>query len=251
MRKLIKRILNNVLGIEIKRVFKDKHLKRSDVANPLYVEFAGAPGVGKSTLFGHLLAKKSNYVKLGQFVRLYNHGVSTEPFDNMSVYQKIANLTTDEVLKATFSDLDKMYVIASFYSLITNDALISKYNSQNTIVSDEGILHTLTFNMMQLLNEQEIKSLFKHKAIIYCYTSPEQIAKQLIDRQNRSNVVLPKQKHKQYGDLCEDAILQMLDKEKLIDYLQKIGIPVMRVNTAREIKVNVEEIEIFIEKLQF
>lgn len=256
MKKRINGFLQKYFGIKLIHsglgFFKKYSIYKT---RPIYVEFYGPSGVGKTTLFRS--AKKSNknrWLPLQNFKEIYLSRLKRNTLIPDSIYQFLAEDKIEEVLENPMYPMSsvKMDKIRFFYSTLIDDLLIKSFNKNYTIVSEEGLIQIYTSSIMKLCcrEESDFREFLKDRAVIYCYAPAEVIANQIIKRNKNEKNLRIEHATDSFNELVEKQFLELENKNKLIRKLKELTVPVLLVDTTIEIKENVKRINEFIQDLQ-
>lgn len=251
---MIAKLVNKVarkFGFRIIRVKKES-LGFREHKRPLFIEFVGAPGVGKTTLFNKLNLKKLRAVTITDFLRFIRKNKDDTFFDNKEVYQKLAATKLEVIYKRDVLALDKYFYISWFRSVITRDLEVINNIHRHLVITDEGLVHNFNSELIKLYetNNSEFRKLLKNRAFIYCFSDPQLIAEQILNRYGKTGTLLPQHKNKTSEELASDQVKAQKGKENLISLLEKENIPVLRINTAENADENVHKIYKFVENIQ-
>lgn len=253
MHQKINRYLRKYLGFKIVASGEGKLFRRKNpICKPLIIEFVGVPGVGKSTIYRKLLQRNRHLLSQKRHVLMFEDKVSATSLDSQKIYQELAENKMNTVFASELLSLDKMRILKYFQSVLLNDYICKQYNTQNTIISEEGLLHNFGTNISSIYNLNEVKNnpLFAHRAIIHCYSTAEQVAKQIRKRYKETGKLVPQHKVGDFNDLIMLQKKALINKKENISFFENAGIPVLHINTYDVINDNVEKINQFIKKLQ-
>src|SRR5699024_8263577 len=130
------------LGFIVQRVPPMRRFKPSDKGNPVYIEFIGASGVGKTTLYKQIIKKyNAEWIDIRHFEALKSHKMKDGLIDSLAIYQDLARYKVDEILEGEEKILpgDKLGACRTSYNIIMQDALVYLFNKQDVILSEEGL----------------------------------------------------------------------------------------------------------------
>ena len=250
LNSIINTFLGKTIGVNLKRV-KISKVDKAD-GKPLYVEFVGVPGVGKTTLYNNVFKQIKNKWRdineLEQIFAEHNNGKATESY---SCYQDLAQHKVSTVASYDYSGLDKMKIIKYFQSVLIKDSLVYLFNKEYNIVSDEGLIHNFGEGIIAFSNskESDYKDLLKHRAIIYCETSASTIAKRIIEREKITGNLLPQHKVDSFDKLVLNQEKYLNNYRLIFDYTSKYNIPILSIDTSDPMHDNVQKSIEFMSKL--
>ena len=118
------------------------------------------------------------------------------------------------------------------YKTLTEDALISKFNKNSIVLSDEGILHNFQNSLLKIQESHpaELKEFLKNRAVIYCFADKEKIVNQIIQRQNETGRIVSHHKSKTKEELLKLVEKELNEKEEFLKFIELEGVRVLRVN---------------------
>lgn len=222
---------------------------------PLYVEFTGVAGVGKSTIYKRLISINNNLIKATNFTRKFalnkqeKNAISEDLFYNNILNDQIYTMSQGE-----YPALDKIRMLNSFKNVLIKDKIIFANNKNFVIVDDEGFFKYFSNHIFRRysLNENRDELLEKiiNRVIVYCYSTPENIVAQILKRyQETGNIIVPF-RNKSKEQLI-NIIRERLEKENsFIQLMKEIKIPLLLINTSDDITDNAKKINAFITDLQ-
>lgn len=131
-----------------------------------------------------------------------------------------------------------------------NDKVIAEWNNYFTIIAEEGLLHNFSSEIETFIknNNQNLGN-FQHRAIIHCYAQPEQVAKQILKRYNEGGRLLPQHKNLSLEELTANQRTALENKMNFAETIEKVGVPVLYINTSDNLQQNAQKINSFIEQL--
>lgn len=260
--KVINRLLDRYLGLRIVRSKRDSdnifflpedRLTNNQTPKPIYIEFVGISGVGKSTLFSLINLSKCNGIALGEFKKQKLLRDTRLSLTDDSLYQFLGDRKMSEVYSSErIIGIDKMWYIKYFFDIMVDDFVVYKRNLQNTILSDEGLVHNFDRQIEELYDESEsgFNNLMKGRAIVYCYSSANLVAEQIMKRFRETGSLLPHHRFSNIKDLVKDQEEELEKKSKFIEFLCMKNIPVLKIDTAGDLRTKTELIYSFINNLQ-
>ena len=245
--KKISRLINKIERKSYDNFFNCK--KKSGI--PLYIEFVGVSGVGKTTLFNYFKKKTNiNWIDISCFV--YRNNNKFINFDKFENHQLLAHNKLLKVSQEDHLPFDKLQLLNFFYSVLRDDILVKELNVNETVISEEGLIHNFGDNILNMENIKtfDLDSLLSKRAFVYCYSTPEKVAKQILLRKDITGKLLPQHKNLTESMLVSAQRLALQEKSLLINYLQKRNVPVILIDTGNDLNENFREISNFILKLQ-
>lgn len=241
---VIKKIFD-FLGIKVvrlkKRTLKWQHQK------PLTVEFFGIPGVGKTTLFNKLEYNKIKALTITEFMG----NLETQDnsgCDTSEVHQDLIDLKLHHVFRSTMLPSDKLKFFSWFHKIIQRESSSRKYNTNQVVISDEGLFHNFGGELVDLYNtnRDKFKELALNRLFVYCYSKPEIVAQQIYKRFEETGKMLPQHKALNMDEMIGVQERALEKKQKLIDIMISENIPILQVDTSENQLKNVEKIHAFI-----
>lgn len=250
---LIRKILHKIRRIIISRSKRKalEILNNYKKGSPLYVEFLGTPGVGKSYIFNKIDKKKQGWIRLKEFCQLYAHEKNDSLTDSISFYQDLVKDKISTTLKRDCLATDYLRYFHYFNIVINRDALVYKFNKDATIISEEGLFHNFGHCIEKLKgsDKEKFNEILKNRAIIHCFAPAEVIADRIIKRKKENGKILPQHKVDSRKELLQIVNQNLQDKQRFTNSFKEY-IPFLEINTADNIKQNVKKVEAFIEELQ-
>jgi len=218
---------------------------------PLYVEFIGASGVGKSTLYSELRKNKKTWLEVREFMKM-NPVNSNIIFDRQEIYQRIAALKLELISNQKLEATDKFRIIHWGYRTLIEDTAISRFNQNATVISEEGLLHNFgdVIELLSDTNELNLKEIIKNRAIIYCYNSAENIVNHIKNRESTTGRIVSHHKNKTDEELLQIIQQELKNKETFVKFLEANQLPVLKINTSQDFQENLNKAIHFIENLQ-
>ncbi|HUH36275.1 MAG TPA: hypothetical protein VL022_10620 [Moheibacter sp.] len=249
MEKIANKIFS-LLGLEVYRKPLFNSIQFGEHQQPIYVELVGVSGVGKSTLY-HSLLKEKKFWTIQEFIRFNRKTEANYLTDDSSFYQKLAKIQWEYIQNLTILETDKLRMAHWNYKTINEDILIANSNKNSIVVSDEGILHNFQDSLLKMNEENQEKFQFflKNRAIIYCYSTPEKIVNQIIDRSEKTGRTVSHHKGKSIEELYDIVKRDLEEKEEFLEIMFNMGIPILRINTQDSLELNSKKINKFIEEL--
>lgn len=253
MSNFINNILDKSFGLKITRSERNNFEDLDDYTKekPLYVEFVGLSGVGKSYLFNKLDKEKNKWLGIKNFWQLFSHKENNSLLESIPFYQYLAEEKINRTLKRDWLSTDHLAYFRYFHVVINKDALVYKLNKNYIIISEEGLLHNFGSCIEKLykIDQNKFRKILKNRAIVYCFAPSKVIADRIIKRRKTSEKLLSQYKVDSRRELLQNIDRDLEIKQRVI-CLFKEYIPVLEINTADDVKQNAEKVENFIEELQ-
>lgn len=252
MSNIINKILERTVGFNLKRA-RIRSVKKIN-GDPIYVEFVGIPGVGKTTLYENVFKKvKRNWRDIHELQRIFmehTNGIATE---SQLCYQMLAQSKMQSLETRNFSGIDQMKLVKYFHSVLIADSLVHLFNNKYNIMSDEGLIHNFGEGLLALSisNSDELKNLLKRRAVIYCHTSAEIIAKRIIERGEKTGRLLPQHKVNSFDELVSLQKKSLDQKNQLLGFLSEKDIPFLSIDTSNPMTENVDQVKHFLTELAY
>ncbi len=250
MSNIINRILGKTIGINLKRAKIRKVVKVKGEA--IYVEFVGVPGVGKTTLYDNVFKEvKNKWRNIHELHRIFiehSNGIATEL---QLCYQVLAQSKMQSLNSREYNGIDQMKLVKYFHSVLIADSLVHLFNNDYNIISEEDIIHNFGEGILALSknNTEDFEELMKNRAVIYCQTSPETVAKRILEREQKTGRLLPQHKVDSFDKLVSLQKKSLEQKHELIYFLSKYNIPYLTVDTSHPMSENVDQVIHFLNKL--
>lgn len=218
------------------------------INKPVYIEFVGASGVGKSTMYKKISKGYcNNWLDILHFEELYSDKIADLINELPSYYNELAKSRFDYVSNGTDSYIEKLNALRTGYNILMRDGLLHLLNKESVVVSDEGLLQFYSKGVINLerYNKKDFLKLIKNRKIVYCYAPADVIVERIIERQSKLGHLWFKHKGK-----SRETLLEVVnDNNKRINLMISIVenyIPVLRINTNEQDSVNINLIQSFI-----
>ncbi len=253
IKRYIQRLLIRSFGYQLIKLYPPRKIKLIAREEPLYIDFIGVSGVGKSTLYTEICRQKihrESWVEVKDFIgslRDYSLPKQIDP-----VYQKILERKF-QIINEDY-ELEELIEFMNFYFRnMKEDIIAHAYNNKNyTIVMEDGLFHNFADSIYDLHIKQQIdlSRLIKNRAVIYCYNTPEEIAKRIMSRQKEIDELRPQHRRLPMDELIHEQQRELSKSRRYIEILLENSVPVLEVNTSDDKIENARKVNIFIEELQ-
>ena len=247
MSNIINRVLEKTIGINLKRAKTRKVDKVK--GKPIYVEFVGVPGVGKTTLYENVFKEvKREWRDIHEFQRIFIKHTDGKAAESLSCYQELAKHKMQLAGSCDYNGIDQMKLVKFFHSVLIEDSLVYLFNNDYNVMSDEGLIHNFGEGILALSksNKEEFESLMKQRAVIYCQTSAEIVAKRILEREEKTGRLLPQHKVDSFDELVNLQKKILEQKPQLDDFLSKYDIPFLSIDTSNPMTENVGQVKHFL-----
>ena len=244
---LSKTIGFNLIRTKIRRVDKIK-------GNPVYVEFVGVPGVGKTTLYKNVFNKvKENWRDIHEFQRIFIKHAEGKAVESLLCYQELAQHKIQSIETRNYSGIDQMKLVKYFHTVLIADSLVFLFNNDYNVMSEEGLIHNFGDSLLALSkgNKEEFENLMKHRAVVYCHAPAEIVAKRILEREEKTGRLLPQHKVDSFDKLVNLQKKSLEQKHQLIDFLPIYDIPFLSIDTSNPMSENVNQVLHFLNDLSF
>lgn len=212
----------------------------------MYIEFFGAPGVGKSELFNSINWSDYN-IKTEK-----NHTYKTNATDEIlecKFYQHLAETGLQYIEKLNPSPIEKYKLACYFYKIIRQDYIIRKLLYKNyNLVSEEGILHNLGYGIREYKKQEpeELMLLMKNRVFVYCTALPETTADRIISRKKTTGKILPQHKNIPREELIKISKKELAECQLSAQFLERNNITCLHINTELPTSENISTIKSFL-----
>ncbi|MDI9370209.1 MAG: hypothetical protein QM446_04725 [Synergistota bacterium] len=219
-------------------------LKRKKFKKPLYIEFVGAAGVGKSYLYDRLIRSQRDWIDSNYFALNLVKDLNT-------FYDNLAMTKLHIILQRNYACIDKLNLISFFRIVLLRDFAIKHANVHHIVSNGDGILHNFgdaLIEMMERVYAADLKWFLLGRTVVFCYANPDIVVERIIKRHKTIGRLNPQHKHKSPQELLEDQLSTLETKRKFIEKLEQLGVDIIRINTADPCSENVDKISSAISK---
>lgn len=217
---------------------------------PLYIEFIGVSGVGKSTIFNELSKYEDNYCTLVNFIKQNRNIKIDNLIDKDSIYENLAKKQWNIIQNKDVLNSDKFRIAHWNYKTLIEDVKVVKYNRNHLIISDEAILHNFQEALLEIKEEdpKSFKDFLINRAVVYCYSSVDGIVEQILRRKEETGRIVSHHKGKSIEELYDIVKRDLEEKEEFLEIMFNMGIPILRINTQDSLEFNSNKVKEFILK---
>jgi len=245
--------LFNRLGYEVTIRKKTMCPKKHKVNKPIKIEFIGPPGVGKTTIYEELIRrrKKKDVWLPVSFLSKQIKSIKLKESEVPEYHMALLEMKLNNVQGKKYSVFTKLSFLSYFFDVIKKDLILSKDFNDLTTVSDEGIVHNFSKEILELSKQNSRLALcvLKNTAIIYCYASAKTITNNVLKRHRETGRLLAQHRDKEKKDLMAVNKTAIENKEKTLQFLQTNNIPHVTLNTEEPVSINAQKVSTFINKL--
>lgn len=245
--------ITNTFGFTINRTHTGKNLKFDSCSKPLYIEFIGISGVGKTTLYNALKKERGYSVK---WIERYDF-LSFQPKVNLdesinSTYLKMLESKSQNICSSDLPVIDKIKLGAFFYQNIQEEVAALLYNKNATLINEDGLFHNFGKEIRDIYKDDPkvFSELSKNRAIVFCTNSAENIAKQIQKRNTDSHAIRPHHRVASFQELVEIQKPLLQDIESFVRILEENNLPVLYITTSDDISENAHKVNLYIKELQ-
>ncbi|MDD3771594.1 MAG: AAA family ATPase [Weeksellaceae bacterium] len=238
----------SLLGLEVYRKTKKNEIIFPNNQKPVYIELIGVSGVGKSTVYRELLKNHQFFLTINDFKKRNSEINSVDLIGTIPVYQKLAENQWKYIQNLDILETDKFRIAHWNYKTLQEDALLSSFNTNSLIVSDEGILHNFQFSLLELYKENQdlFYDFLKNRKVIYCFSSKEQIVEQIQKREKETGRIVAHHKGKSKDELLKLVEKELKEKDEFIKIIKRFNISILEINTQNSFEKNNRKISEFI-----
>lgn len=250
MSNIINKVLERTVGFNLKRA-RIRSVKKIK-GDPIYVEFVGVPGVGKTTLYENVFKKvKRNWRDIHELQRIFMEHTNGIAAESQLCYQELAQHKMQFVGSCDYNGIDQMKLVNYFHSVLIEDSLVHLFNNDYNIISDEGIIHNFGEGILALSksNKNEFERLIRKRAVVFCQASAEIVAKRILEREEKTGRLLPQHKLDSFEELVSLQKKSLNQKNQVIGFLSKYDIPFLSIDTSNPMTENVEQVVKFLTEL--
>lgn len=166
---------------------------------PLYIEFLGASGVGKTYLYKRVIRKQKNWVDKK------NYDYNLARGWNVPFYELLAEEKIKLINKSGYSNLDKMFLFTFSEAVLLRDLYIKTTNHDLIVSNDDGILHNYTDVLNNIITNKPSQDLIwflSNRLAVFCHASPEVLVERIYNRKEKDGQIRPQHKNKTYESVA-------------------------------------------------
>lgn len=211
------------------------------------VEFVGASGIGKSTLF-HLAKEKLSV----QWKFSYpNVDFKGDVFDEKisKIHWNLLKNKSTNVDNLLFADLRKLQLTSYFNRVLLNNLMMVDENNQQGFFIDEGLCHNFS-KELQELNDDELSIILRNRFLIYVKTDdPLIVVSQIRKRSNEGGHTVYHHNGLNDSQLLDLVVHSMKQFESFFKRVEKIRVPFCCIKIEDGLEVNTCKIVQFENKI--
>lgn len=243
--------LSKVFKIRINKVAKPIELpKNKNYKDNLTIEFYGASGVGKTTLYNYYI-KNHNFAFNKPLIlrKEITRMVINNKKESLGIFEYGFNSRVDNILNKPFLAFNKYIHVENIYYLALWNYIASYIIENKTIILDENDMFNPFFDLYLNEETKEIGAkYFQNKIIIYCYLDIEELVKRLKQRVAAGTHPYLQNRNFNDAEITEMAAETLYNRKRRIDILEKQNFSILKINTAESLEANTQKIDAFIAK---
>jgi len=216
------------------------------------IEFVGASGVGKTTLFNQLIRLRDDddrWIPVSELLqrRELSRGRGDQVDD---AYEKLFDLKMRSVYDWDLGSVDKGLVLGWCHRLVMVDATISSVGTGSHVILDEGLLQHFGDAMMDLHGQcpDSVDRLLANRAVVYCWATPQLITERIFHRQKQGSIWVLHQGLTR-EELLEFNARSLARKAALGRFLRERGVACLDVEASDDLEANAQRVRDFVGKL--
>lgn len=258
MTEAINTFLEKHLQLRVNRVIKRKSLPKNEEGgrNNLIVEFVGAQGVGKSTLFRHYLKHHKRFDRAlisTSEIGLYTKSALIEKADT-----RYFKMLYDRLLLARINDLQgirpsesllRYFMIIDYISILQNDIIINNFLSDKIAVFDRHIFKVFT-RAPEFLpgDDPDTIEFMMNRVFIHCRLKPEILLQRIKKRTNETGKTKLAHRNRSDNEVLHIAMEQAVQIENQLKKLKMFGANLLEINGEDDFETNTKIIDDFLEQ---
>ena len=216
------------------------------------IEFVGASGVGKTTLFSELIRVRDDddrWIPVSEL--LDQRELSRMRGDQVDdAYEKLFDLKISSVYDWDLGSLDKGLVLGWCHRLVMIDATINSVETDSHVILDEGLLQQFGDAVMDLHGQcaDSVDRLLANRAVVHCWATPQIITERIFSTQRQGSTWVLHQGLTR-DELLECSTRSLARKAALVRFLRERGVAYLDVETNDDLETNVQRVRSFVGSL--
>jgi len=244
-------VLDKTFGIRIEKSLKT-NIKPQNTDEPIFIEFIGPSGVGKTTLFKKMkeLNKNNSWIGIKEYYKFKaNKGKYNRDF---KLYESLIDYKIKNISQADFDAYKKLRLLSFFYKKLKEELFARSTNDEFAIVLEDGIFHNFTPEFIRLSEEKSdsFKRLLQKRAFVFLHAPPEYNARNILKRKKETGAIRPQHEKLNNEELISRQTQVLRTKQKLITIIDTFEIPILKIDTSEDLMINAQKINGFIEELR-
>lgn len=249
----INNVLEKAIGVRITKTSntnKNIDYNQFEVESPLYIEFVGVPGVGKSTLHNSIDWDRNKCLTLNHFVDEFKFKKIDFYIDGAEEYQFLAKSNREILSDQRWTDIDYYRSIAFCLEVLKEDFVIKNCNNKFIVVSDEGIFHNFAQSSRRLkeIRPQLFERFISNRKVVFCYTTPDVLAYRIMKRKEETGNIIIRHRGLSQQELLEKVKIELEECRVFVEWLKLRGVECLFVNAEEDVDANIKKIESFVAK---
>ncbi|MGB4205605.1 MAG: hypothetical protein WBJ84_08300 [Bacteroidales bacterium] len=255
----MKKLLINLLKLFGYKLVKINPKKITEIPvtryqKPLFIEFIGISGVGKTTLFKAMVQQRTtddNWLGINEYIKYLNDNLWSGIEDIDPAYNKILHKKYEQVISKN-NTRHIINLITFFFSNMKEEIIAVYNNKEYTLIMEDGLFHNFGNNIKELYLKKEIdlSHLTKNRAFVYCYADPDVISKRILERHQTIKHIRPQHKNKTLTELIKAHETLIKNQNDFVELLQSLDTPFIKIDTSENLEENALKVREFIKNLQ-
>lgn len=248
-------IIKNIfrfLGFSISRVHNMPKDAANPTAKPLFIEFIGVSGVGKTTLYKEVkrVRASAKWIERFEFLR-FQPKINIDQHMNSKMLQMLEKKSF-KIWNSEINLNDKIKLLSFVYQNISEEVSALLHNKNATLINEDGLFHNFGKEIKDLYNDDPtfFHELCENRAIVYCTNNAENIAKNIQKRNMDFKAIRPHHRLNSLEQLIEIQSPLLQETASFVKILQANSVPVLSINTDDDISENARKVNLFIMELQ-
>lgn len=253
----IKKIIG-ALGVEVKKKQPVIKLSESECFSAGYiVEFVGSPGVGKTTLFEHVIGDEQHacwYARnqIKTYIETYKpHTFSLLKDSHERCISELLHKKSNNLLRDNNDPLSKSVGLFNYFLKQLEMDIYATFceDLPKGLMSDEGVVQNFTEEILDMTSHDDFvyhdvfHALMENRIIIYMIDSTENITKKL---HKRNRPARDGAKFHEQKNIEEKIDKTKREKENMVSIAQQYGATVLKIDAAEDLEMNCNTVSEFI-----